>query len=146
MIRNENAHVLIVEDCESDLFLMNDLLSPRFPGTIKCIKDGKEALLYLTKDGIYKDALTPNLIILDLNLPKLNGKEILAKLKVNLCLCHIPVIIYSSSSDEKDINECYELGASCYIVKPFELEEFEYIIKSIKEHWIDNAELPFFST
>lgn len=143
MSNNYNSHILLIESDESDLSVSLSVLQDDFCGTVDSIKDGNKALPYLRKEGIYNNALTPNLIILELNLTGTNGKEILSCLKKDKLLYQIPVIVYAASSEEKEIAECYNLGANCYVVKPQCREEFTNILKVIKKLWIENAALPF---
>lgn len=141
-MENGNVHILIVEDNKADLFLLKNILSANFCGKLDSVTDGEEALYYLYKENTYKDCETPNLIILDLNLPKVNGKELLAKVKNDKNLNCIPIIIFSSSHNRTDIEDCYNLGANCYMVKPFGLTEYENVVNTIKKYWIDVAALP----
>lgn len=139
---NNYMHILIVEDSKADLFLIKNFLSTEFSGKLDAVQDGEEALNFLYKQDTFKNSITPNLIILDLNLPKVNGKEVLAKVKADKYFCSIPVIIFSSSRNKADIEECYSLGANSYLVKPFGLSEYENVINTIKKYWVDTAALP----
>jgi CheY-like chemotaxis protein len=134
--------ILVIEDNKADLFLIENILSSEFSGKLNSVPDGEEALSYLKKEKLYQNCSTPNLIILDLNIPKVSGKELLAKLKNDINLRIIPVIIFSSSQNQSDIEDCYNLGANCYMVKPFTLEDYEDVLKTVKKHWTQVAILP----
>lgn len=142
MKRNNNIRVLIVDDSEADIYLIKNILFTDFNGKLDSVNDGIEALAYLNKKGSFETSSLPNLIIMDLNLPGLNGKELLGKIKADKNFNSIPVIMFSTSSNEKDIYDCYKLGASCYLIKPFVLDEYENIINSMKKYWMETVNLP----
>lgn len=139
---NDSISILIVEDNKADLFLLKNILSTNFCGKLDSVQDGEEALCFLYKENKYKNCERPSLIILDLNLPKINGKEVLAKLKTDKDFNCIPIIVFSSSVSREDIEECYSLGANCYLVKPFGLSEYENVVNTIRKYWVDIAALP----
>jgi two-component system, chemotaxis family, response regulator Rcp1 len=101
-----------------------------------------EALSFLRKEGIYADALQPELILLDLNLPKKDGREVLAEIKADPNLRRIPVVVLTTSSSEEDILKIYDLHANCYITKPVDLEQFMGVVKSIEDFWVSVVKLP----
>lgn len=142
MKRNNNVRVLIIDDSEADIYLMKNIIFTDFCGKLDSVKDGIEALAYLYNKDSFAASSLPNLIIMDLNLPGLNGKELLGKIKANKNFNSIPVVMFSTSSNENDINECYRMGASCYLIKPFNLDEYENIINSIKKYWMETVTLP----
>jgi two-component system, chemotaxis family, response regulator Rcp1 len=104
--------------------------------------DGEEAILYLRKTGIYSEAATPDLILLDLNLPKKDGREVLAEIKSDPNLKCIPVIILTTSSAERDIMNTYAHHANCYIMKPVDFDQFIKVIRSIEDFWLSIVKLP----
>ena len=115
-----------------------------FESTINIVvaKDGFEAMQILKREGNYTTAIKPQLIVLDLNLPKKNGREVLKEIKSNPELQMIPVIILTTSSAEEDIIETYKNHVNAYITKPFNLEKFTEIVKSIYDFWLKNVKLP----
>jgi two-component system response regulator len=104
--------------------------------------DGIEAIAYLHREGIYANEVRPDIILLDLNLPRKNGKEVLAEIKKDPGLKRIPVIVLTASSAERDIINSYDLNANCYITKPVSLEQFTEVIKSIENFWLTVVKLP----
>ena len=138
-----SIHILLVEDNEGDILLTKEALSQvLLPTTISVAKDGKEAICYLEKIAPYTNSLIPDIILLDINLPKMNGHEVLKYLKTNNKFKHIPVIMFTTSSAEKDILESYKNYANCYITKPVEVDDFLNVIKSIENFWISIIQLP----
>lgn len=105
-------------------------------------KDGIEALAMLRKEGPYREAPRPDLILLDLNLPKKDGREVLAEIKCDSGLKRIPVVILTTSQDEHDVLRSYNLHANCYITKPVDLEQFIKVVKSIEDFWLGIVVLP----
>ena len=135
--------MLLVEDSPSDIELTLEAFKRiRTPNQIFVVEDGEEALLFLNKVGRYKDIVTPDLILLDLNLPKVDGQSVLKEIKSNDAFRHIPVIILSTSTLEEDILQAYKLYASCYIVKPLGIKEFWEMIDCIELFWFKIARLP----
>jgi CheY-like chemotaxis protein len=106
------------------------------------VKDGEAAIQYLKKEGEYKDVETPDLILLDINLPKMNGLEVLEELKRDDSLKVIPVVILTTSDSEKDVFESYQKHANCYITKPVNFANFMEVVQKIKDFWIDIVRLP----
>jgi CheY-like chemotaxis protein len=136
-------YILLVEDSEGDILLTTDALYEcKISNTISVVKNGWEAIQFLEKNGQYVNALTPDLILLDVNLPKMNGHEVLKNIKSNDALRHIPVIMLTTSSSEKDILESYRNYANCYITKPIESDDFMKVISSIEDFWISIVQLP----
>lgn len=137
------ANILLIEDNPGDILLTKEAFSEcNEIHNIDCVKDGIEALKYLRKQGEYKDATTPDLILLDLNLPKKDGREVLEEIKEDSVLKSIPVIILSTSKNETDIHRTYELKANCYISKPVELDNFFNIILELERFWFNTVKLP----
>lgn len=135
--------ILLVEDSEGDILLTTEaLLDGRITNRVFVVKDGWEATQYLEKNGTYSNAITPELILLDVNLPKMNGHEVLRFIKSKKNLKHIPVIMLTTSSSEKDIASSYQNYVNCYITKPVNSEEFMKTISAIKDFWISIVQLP----
>lgn len=135
--------MLLVEDNEGDILLIKEALENRiYIDEITVLKNGSDALEYLLKKGRYSHTERPSLILLDINLPKLSGHELLAKIKANKELKRIPVVILSTSSSEKDIKESYQNQANCYIQKPVEVNDFEKVILKIEKFWFSVASIP----
>jgi CheY-like chemotaxis protein len=106
------------------------------------VMDGEAAIHFLRREGQYKDAVRPDLILLDLNLPKMNGREVLAVIKEDIDLKRIPVVVLTTSQDETDIVESYKHFASSYIVKPVSMEKFIKVVSSFKQYWLSVVKLP----
>jgi len=137
----KNVHILLVEDNEGDILLTVEALEEgRIANVIEIARDGQEAIDKLEID--LKNNQLPDLILLDINLPKLNGHEVLEKLKKNENFKHIPVIILSTSSSEIDILKSYSNHANCFITKPVEIEDFVKAIESIEDFWFSIVKLP----
>ena len=135
--------ILLVEDTEGDIILtLEALKEAKIYNEINVVRDGDAALQYLNKEGEYQDAETPDLILLDINLPKMDGIEVLAKIKSNEGLMVIPVVMLTTSDSEKDIFQSYQSHANCYITKPVNFENFMEVIQTIKNFWINIVQLP----
>ena len=135
--------VLLVEDSPGDVRLTREAFRDANKSIhLHVASDGVEALAFLRKEGIYIDAPRPHFILLDLNLPKMDGREVLAYIKNDEGLKTIPTIILTTSTAEKDILRSYELQANCYLSKPVQLDGFEDVVKSINEFWLARAKLP----
>ena len=136
-------HILIVEDNPADADLTSEtLMAMNADIDISVAKDGVEALNVLDNDGRWCDPGRPTLILLDLNLPRKDGRQVLAVLKTHDLLRRIPVVILSSSESEKDITSCYQLGANCYLIKPGDLQAYRAVVRSLEEFWLGKAKLP----
>lgn len=137
------VNILLVEDNPGDVRLVvESLKESKRPNILKTVKDGVEAMAYLHREGIYANEVHPDIILLDLNLPRKNGKEVLAEIKKDPDLKRIPVIVLTASSAERDILNSYDLNANCYITKPVSLEKFIEVIKSIENFWLTVVKLP----
>ena len=135
--------ILLVEDSEGDILLTTEALAEgRISNKLFVVKDGWEAIQYLEKNGKYSTSITPDLVFLDVNLPKIDGHEVLKFIKSKENLKHIPVIMLTTSSSEKDIPYSYQNNVNCYITKPVDSEEFIRTISSIKDFWISVVQLP----
>jgi two-component system, chemotaxis family, response regulator Rcp1 len=136
-------NILLVDDNPADVVLMQEaLVAGRYQSHISNVVDGKQAMAFLNRLGQYGNAARPDLVILDLNLPKKNGRAVLAEIKTDVRLRTIPVIILSASRSMMEIVRCYELGANCYVSKPGNLEDYFHMVKSIEEFWFGSASLP----
>ena len=138
----KSIHILVVEDNLADAELASETLMATRDVEVSVAKDGVEALEMLESDGSWSAEGRPTLILLDLNLPRKDGRQVLMVLKTHDLLRRIPVVIMSSSESETDITSCYELGANCYITKPVDLQTYRTRIRSVEQFWLDNAKLP----
>ena len=137
------VEILLVEDNEGDILLIREAFEEAKLATIlSVVKDGEKAIHYLEKKENYKDVKTPDLIILDINLPRVNGHEVLEFIKTNDDLKTIPVIMLTTSSSEKDIIKSYEKHANCFITKPVEVDDFLEAVLYIEHFWISVVKLP----
>jgi CheY-like chemotaxis protein len=137
------VEILLVEDNPGDVRLtMEALKEGRILHHLTVVKDGVEALAFLRHEEPYSNAITPHLILLDLNLPKKDGREVLAEIKTDEKLKRIPVVILTSSQAEQDVWKSYNLHANCYITKPVDLDQFISVIKSIEDFWLGVVILP----
>jgi len=141
--RGEPIEILLVEDSPDDADLTIDALRDgRVRNRITHVEDGVEALALLRREGKYADAQRPDLILLDLNLPRKNGQEVLAEVKRDPNLRRIPVVVMTSSDDEKDILAAYNHHVNCYVTKPVDLDQFIGVVKSIEHFWLTIVKLP----
>jgi CheY-like chemotaxis protein len=141
--RGEPIEILLVEDSPDDADLTVDALREgRVRNRITVVDNGVDALAYLRREGKYQGAPRPDLILLDLNLPRKNGREVLAEVKQDPDLLRIPVVIMTSSDDEKDVLAAYNHHANCYITKPVDLDQFIGVVKSIEHFWFSIVKLP----
>jgi CheY-like chemotaxis protein len=137
------VNILLIEDNLGDIRLIQEVLKEsEHKHNLNIVTDGEQAINYLKKEGKHASALTPNLIFLDLNLPKKDGREVLAEIKNNNDLKTIPVVVFSSSEAEKDIQRAYDLHANCYVVKPFDFNQFSRVIQSLQNFWLSVVKLP----
>lgn len=135
--------ILLVEDNIADARLTElALKDEKIHINISIARDGVEALAFLRKEGIHAQAKNPDLILLDLNLPKKDGREVLMEIKSDMLIKHIPVAILTTSDAESDILYSYTMQANCYLVKPLELDRFVEMMNSIKNFWFETARLP----
>jgi chemotaxis family two-component system response regulator Rcp1 len=140
---NMNRIVLLVEDSPGDVRLTKEAFRDADPKIdLRVAVDGVEAMAYLRQEGIHVGAPRPDFILLDLNLPKMDGREVLAHIKEDDELKTIPTVILTTSDAEADIVTSYKLKANCYLSKPVQLEEFESLVKSINDFWLTRVKLP----
>lgn len=143
MIKLRPIEILLVEDNAADVRLTIEALREgKVQNHLSVARDGEEAMSLLLREGPFVDATPPDLILLDLNLPKKDGREVLAEIKAHPVLRRIPVVVLTTSSAEADILESYSLHANCYITKPVDLEQFVKVVRSIDDFWLTIVCLP----
>ena len=143
MNNDQPIEILLVEDNPGDVRLTLEVLKDaRVRNHMSMVKDGVAAMEFLRREGEYADAPHPDLILLDLNLPKKDGREVLAEIKLDPILRRIPVVVLTVSKDEEDILKSYDLYANCYITKPINLEQFITVVRSIEDFWLTIVKLP----
>lgn len=139
----DTIDILVVEDNPGDARLIREVLNDnKLYNSLSIVNDGVEAMSFLHNEGKYSAVAKPDLIILDLNLPRKDGREVLAEIKADRELMHIPIVIMTISQAEEDILKTYKLHANCYITKPIDLNEFIKVIKSIEDFWFSVVKLP----
>ncbi len=137
------VRILLVEDNPGDVRLAREaFLEAGTPVQLCAVSNGIEALAYLRREEGYADEARPDLILLDLNMPRMDGRQTLREIKRDPALRSIPVLILTTSQAESDITQCYDLHANCYIAKPVDLDQFLSIVRSIESFWIDTVLLP----
>jgi two-component system response regulator len=137
------TEILLVDDNPADTDLTSDVLRHNgCPSHIHAVTDGVQAIAFLRREGKYANAVPPDFVILDLNLPKKDGRAVLAEVKADPVLRKIPIAIFSTSEARKDILRSYELAANCYVTKPGNLQDFISAVTSIGEFWFGLARLP----
>jgi len=137
------AEFLLVEDNLGDVRLTKEALKEsKLSNNLNVVSDGCEAIAYLRREGKYSDATRPDIILLDLNLPKKDGREVLAEIKADPSLKLIPVVVVTSSEAEVDIIKTYDLHVNCYVTKPVDLPQFVKVVHSIGAFWLTIVRLP----
>ncbi|TMC64162.1 MAG: response regulator [Chloroflexota bacterium] len=140
---HELVQILLVEDNPGDVRLTQEALKEaKFRNTVHVVGDGVEALAYLRQQGKYSAATRPHMVMLDLNMPRMDGREVLEAIKKDPDLRRIPVVVLTSSEAETDIARAYELYANCYVTKPVDIDHFLQVVKSIEEFWVEIVRLP----
>ena len=135
--------ILLVEDDEGDVLLTKKALANgKIYNSLNVAKDGVEALAFLRQEGEYNNAPRPDLILLDLNMPRMDGRETLAQIKQDENLRSIPVVVLTTSDSDQDVLQSYDLQASCYITKPVDLKQFTSVVRAIKDFWFSVVKLP----
>jgi chemotaxis family two-component system response regulator Rcp1 len=143
MIDPRPIHILLVEDNAADVRLTKEALHEgKVRNSLTIARDGAEAMRILRREGEHADAARPDLVLLDLNLPRKDGREVLAEIKADEELKRIPVVVLTTSSAEVDILNSYSLHANCYITKPVDLEQFVNVVRSIDDFWLTVVRLP----
>lgn len=139
----KTTEILLVEDNEGDILLTQEAFDDaKFEHNLSIVRDGDEALDFLFRRDGFEKSPKPDIILLDLNLPKVGGKEVLSTLKTDTTMRSIPIIVLTSSEADKDILESYNLNANSYLVKPVDVDEFIDVAKKIENFWFEAAKLP----
>lgn len=137
------VEILLVEDNPGDVRLTREALKEgKVRNNLNVVQDGAMAVDYLFKRGPYVNAVRPDLILLDLNLPKKDGREVLSEIKADASLKHIPVVVLTTSKADEDIIKAYDLNVNCYISKPIDLSQFLNVVKAIEDFWLTIVMLP----
>ncbi len=135
--------ILLIEDSAADIRLTQEVFRDgKFVNELSVVRDGEEALDYLYQRGEHAMAPRPDLVLLDLNLPKLDGREVLEVIKSDPSLRSIPVAVLTTSSNDRDILESYNLGANCYLTKPVDLGQFLTVVHAVEDFWLGMVRLP----
>jgi CheY-like chemotaxis protein len=135
--------ILLVEDNPGDADLAREALEgSKFHNILNVVDDGEKAMAYLRRDGLYTEVSRPDLILLDLNIPKKDGRQVLAEIKEDDNLKRIPVVILTTSRAEEDVMKSYNLHCNCYITKPIDLNQFLSVVRSIEDFWLSIVVLP----
>ena len=143
MLHGAKVSVLLVEDNPGDVRLMREALAAiGMSKSLSVVEDGEQALSFLKQRGVYSEAPRPDLIFLDLNLPRKDGREVLAEIKESSDLRRIPVIVLTTSESEIDVKRAYELHANCYVKKPTDLDEYLSVVKACESFWLHIVRLP----
>ena len=141
--RGSPIEVLLIEDSPGDVRLTREAFRTANPSIhLHVASDGVEAMAFLKREGPHSEAPRPDLILLDLNLPRMDGREVLAQIKQHEGLRTIPTVILTTSDAEVDIAKSYQLQANCYLNKPVQLDDFESLVKSINDFWLTEVKLP----
>jgi len=139
----KTAEILLIEDSLGDIRLIKEAFKEgKIINHMSVVEDGEAAMAFLRREGPYAGAVRPDLILLDLNLPKKDGREVLAEIKADEDLKRIPVVILTTSRAEEDILRTYNLHANCYVTKPVDLEQFFAVVRSIEDYWLAIVKLP----
>jgi len=142
-METQTMEILLVEDNEDDILLEQEALAEaKLVNLMSVVRDGEEAMAFLRRKGRYQDAQVPGLILLDINMPKKNGFEVLNELKADPALMHIPVVMLTTSDSEADIVKSYAKGACSYITKPMDFDKFREVIKQFALYWALVARIP----
>lgn len=137
------VEILLVEDNPGDARLTREALrEAKMRNNLSVVGDGIEALAFLRRQGAYQNAPRPDIILLDLNMPKMDGREVLAQIKADPDLRRIPVVILTTSRAEEDVLRTYDLHANCYVAKPVGFEQFMEVVRSIEDFWLSIVTLP----
>ena len=141
--QTQSVEILLVEDDSDDALLtMEALKDSKIANHVSVVSDGLEAMSFLRREGKYAASPRPDLILLDLNMPKMDGREVLAEVKKDPHLMDIPIVILTTSGAEQDILKSYRLHANCFITKPVDLEQFSTVVKTVENFWFNVVKLP----
>lgn len=147
MSKPDQIEILLVEDSPTDAMLTREALEfARVNNVLHHVTDGELAMQFLRREGKYADVVRPGLILLDLNLPRLGGREVLSQIKADPRLCTIPVVVLTTSKSEEDIVASYGLHANCFVSKPVDFDKFSEVVRSINDFWFSVVTLPPSST
>ena len=139
----KSVEILLVEDSPGDVRLTQEALrEAKVLNNLSVVGDGAAAMKFLRREGEYAEAVRPDLVLLDLNLPKKDGREVLAEIKGDESLRRIPVVMLTTSNAEQDILKSYDLHANCFITKPVDMDQFVGLVRGIEEFWFSIVELP----
>jgi CheY-like chemotaxis protein len=143
MMNMEAINILLVEDNPGDIDLTKEAFQEgKIANHIEVVTDGEQAMSYLRKEGEYSGAVTPDIVLLDLNLPKKDGREVLKEIKNDKSLKHIPVIILTTSQADEDVSAAYDNYANCYIRKPVDMDKFIEVAQKVEDFWLSIVKLP----
>ena len=143
MTRADLMRILLVEDSVPDVELTLEALSEaKVANDVAVVRDGESALGYLRREGKHADAVRPDLVILDLNLPRVSGHEVLAAIRADPDLRRIPVAVLTTSAAEADVVRTYDLGANCYLSKPVDVDQFIRVVRAVDDFWLGLVRLP----
>ncbi len=143
MTQTRTTEILLVDDNIGDVVLTREALDrAAFDNRVSIARDGVEALDFLRHAGIFTSAPRPDLVLLDINMPRKNGCEVLEEMRCDPALRMIPVVIFTSSESEEDIRRAYELGANCFVTKPVDVDEMDKVVEAITLFWLTIAKLP----
>lgn len=141
--KSRAVEILLVEDSPTDVLLATEALQhAKLINNLHVVRDGVDALAFLERKGPYTDAPRPDLILLDLNLPRKDGREVLAEIKINPALKHIPVVVLTTSKADEDVLEAYGHHANCYITKPVDFAQFAEVVRQVESFWFAVVTLP----
>ncbi|HEX8270201.1 MAG TPA: response regulator [Flavobacterium sp.] len=139
----KTINILLVEDNEGDIVLTLEALKDfKVLNQVSVVRDGRQALEYIENSGMFNNQQEPDLVLLDVNLPKINGHEVLSKIKNNDAKKHIPIVMLTTSSSQTDVLKSYKNHANCYIVKPVDVTDFNRVLASIENFWFSVVQLP----
>jgi CheY-like chemotaxis protein len=142
-LQNNILDVLLVDDNEDDTYMLQEAFTHAPILNVVCVvRDGEEALAYLRRNGVYKDATRPGVVLLDINMPKKNGFEVLRELKDDPQICSIPVVIFTTSERDEDVVRCYANGACTFISKPVDIESLKKMVAQFALYWGALAKIP----
>lgn len=137
------AEILLVEDNENDVELTRiGFEQARFKVNLHHVENGLECMKFLRREGRWADAPTPDVILLDINMPVMDGREVLAEIAADPALCHLPVVVLTTSTDQRDILDMYRLRCSSYITKPVDFSQFQRVIQELGRYWFTVVVLP----
>jgi chemotaxis family two-component system response regulator Rcp1 len=141
-MRVSRVHILLVEDNPVDARITESVFTERYPSSFSQVRDGVEAMAFLRREGDFVDAPRPDLVLLDLNLPKKDGRKVLAEMKADPQLRRIPVVVLTTTQDQKEVHNAYDNCVNCFVTKPTELEEYTRVLEAIADFWLNIVELP----